>query len=284
MTNAKRDYTRIYIDGWGLAVASLFSARDKEGKASISDVLLLFLQRIRNLGERFNTKSMVITWDDRHLLRTKLLPGYRDNVLNTRDAVMETYEYLPALQEALASIGFMNQFFVPEMEYLDIVAHFLNKHHDMSLLVFDHVGNVLSLSLLNKTTDYLAFGKIKYHNNRPYTLQDFVSQFGIVPDQWKELVSYKGNSWSGIKGVPKMGYKAALMYLNGEELPRYTDAMRVAYKDYTHQVLNALKAPLMPLSIELREDAFSIDGCAETFKKHGLVSEFEFKFWQEIDK
>lgn len=287
MKKEKNDYSIAYLDAWQLVVSSLFTAKDKleDLNPSVSSVLDLFLQRVRDIGTRFKTKNIVFAWTDRTSLRAKILPEYKDNIMNTRPEVTCVHDdYIPEIQKALARIGFINQFLVPEMEFFDITAHFQKEYPDeKGLLITDIKAGMLVMSLINKNTDFIAIGKLKYGNNAVYTLEDFVHQFGISPDQWSELIAYKGYKWNNINGTPKMGFKTALKYLTGGGIPRYTDLIRESHQDYVDKVLEALTYPLLPLNLELRDNAFDLAECTEVLLEHKLHSELDKKFWKEID-
>jgi len=77
------------------------------------------------------------------------------------------------------------------------------------------------------------------------------------------IKGYKWNEYT--MGYLRWRFKTALKYLTGRKIPRYYRLIRESHQDYINKVLKALTYPILPLNLELRDNAFDLAECTERF-------------------
>lgn len=240
-----------------------------------------FLKQILGHAKRYKPENYVFCWDSssRYGLRRKRFSYYKnkDNENNNKSQQEETefrsmYFQMDSLKKVLLpKLGFKNLFYQEGYEADDLIASTV-----MSQLPLDKARNVV-VSSDDDLLQLLDFCDI-YNQNRKeeITVEVFKQRYGLSkPSLWAETKALAGCTSDKVPGLPGVGEKTAIQYLNGTLNPStkaYAKIVSPSNQKLIDQYRWLVTLPLEGTQTFPVEDFSGMD--MQTFKK--LCKEYGF--------
>ena len=174
-------------------------------------VIFGFLTRLLNLAEQFGTDHIIFTFDSSDSKRRDLFPQYKSKEQEfTPEEIQEYKETKLQIQvlrtEILPYVGFNNLFLEPGYEADDLMASIvLNNKGDFILCTDDRD--------LYQMLDHCAIFKLK--TKKMYYKEDLKKEWNCTPNEWRRMKAYAGCKGDGVPGIPGIGDKSAIKYVQG---------------------------------------------------------------------
>ncbi len=197
------------------AVGNKLSHKDVE-----TGIMFGFFIQIFKLANKFKTNRFIFCLDGdsgkgNRSKRKVIFPDYKKSRLQKSDDDKKfdeiCYNKFDEIVNLLKSFGHKNIIAAPGFEADDIIASFLLNNVDLQK------GSVI----VSSDNDFyqllhICKGMFLAQKNYIYNKYDFEDEFGIVPEQWKDVKMIAGCKGDGVPGVPGVGYPTAAKYLRGE--------------------------------------------------------------------
>ena len=194
----------LIIDGFNLLSRGYFATAynkiedqlPKNSAGLYTNGLHVFLQKLFNLIEEYQTTHLVVAWDVKRedtARRSELAP-----------ALIQQHE---TLKTVLDQIG-IKQYTMAPHEADDIIGSITNMwstNMQADCLIYSNDKDFYQL--LNQHTSQV-FNKKRVETF--YTINDFRTEFGIEPSQWIDVKALLGDSSDNVPGVAGVGAKSAL--------------------------------------------------------------------------
>ena len=193
---------------------------------SATSVVFGFLSTVLWMQDRFDASHVVFCWDVGESLRKKILPQYkgnrrRDSKNASPEERHEARRQRKALRrqthklriDILNDLGYENVLYKPGYEADDWIAATCR-----SIQYSWPMDDVFIISADYDLLQCLAHGVNLYSpaTKKVWTLREFVKTYKLGPSQWLEVKAIAGCSTDNIPGVPGVGEKTAIKYVNGE--------------------------------------------------------------------
>lgn len=233
------DKTYIIFDGNHLIhrvwhTTSGQSLKTKDGTPS--GLIHGFLSSFCHILKQFQPEKVYVAWDHKSRYRRRILKNYREKLerLAGRDPESsaakileetpsqykesryksrtnedhrifqeEMMPQMDALQGILPSLG-VTQLVIHEVEGDDLIGIAADALSDVANVVVVSSDQDLYQLLSAKVSQYDPIKK------KHFTLQDFVTKYGIQPSQWVDVKALMGDTNDDIPGVPGVGEKTAV--------------------------------------------------------------------------
>ncbi len=178
-------------------------------------IMFGFLNQLITVANTLSPDKIVFFWDSEENKRKEILPTYKEK-RHKNQTEEEKKEWEAAFGEfnklssqILPNIGFTNNFFQKGYESDDLIAKYVldnSVYNDFYIVT----GDDDLLQLLNYSRMYNP-AKNKFTDSKK-----FKEEYKIPPNQWVEVKKIAGCSSDNIPGVPGVGEKTAIKYLNNE--------------------------------------------------------------------
>ncbi|MBQ0138802.1 MAG: 5'-3' exonuclease [Kurthia sp.] len=167
-----------------------------------------FARHVLSAQSIINPTHMAICWDmGSQTFRNELYDGYKANRPAPPDEMIPQFDLARQISE---SIGWKN-FGIKGMEADDLIGSLVEKWKDQAKITVVS-GDKDLLQLLNPNTT-IALTKKGYSEYNPYTMERFVEEYAIKPEQFADVKAFMGDSSDGYPGVKGIGPKTALQLI-----------------------------------------------------------------------
>jgi len=196
--------------------------------------LLSLLKGIKHGKQALQPYTYVLCWDSRHSYRRIAFPGYK-----RRDDISATQlELIKAISKASKKLRYylgecgLPSYLSPGYEADDIFGSYVVQNPDTNFVIVTNDEDIFQL--LTKNVIIYKLG------NKPKTItrEDFITNYKIPPEKWALVKAIGGCRSDTIPGVPGIGEKRAIVYIqqcegkdNFDELPTYCKKIRDNLKD-----------------------------------------------------
>ncbi|MDO9394961.1 MAG: DNA polymerase I [Herbiconiux sp.] len=210
----KEQPTLLIIDGHSLAFRAFyalpvdsFSTRDGQHTNAIHG----FIAMLINLLKAEKPTHLAVAFDiSRYSFRTREYPEYK----GTRgETPPEFIGQIPLLQEALHALGIVT---IEKEDYEadDILATlaYRGSQEDFRVLVVS--GDRDTIQLVNDRVTLLYPSRQGVSDLTRYDQAKVFDRYGIRPEQYPEIAALVGETSDNLPGVPKVGEKTAVKWLN----------------------------------------------------------------------
>jgi DNA polymerase-1 len=204
----------LIIDSNGIGHIAKHSMHGLSFQERETGVIFGFMSEVFRLAKRFETNKFAFTWDSRRNFRKEIRPTYKKKRYveksNEDQQLDETAreQFYMLRKKVLPLFGFKNNFIKTGYEADDIMANIVinNKKHDMIIVT----GDEDIYQLLNFASIYNPRKK------KVITAKDFTKEYNIPVNKWIQVKAIAGCGSDNVVGVPSVGEKTAIKYLNGE--------------------------------------------------------------------
>jgi DNA polymerase-1 len=190
------------------------SLKDLSWGEKQTGVIFRFLRQVFKLAEKFKTNKFVFVWDSRSSLRKEIYPAYKSNRRKEKTPEEKeiddvAYAQFNLLKDTiLPSLGFKNIFEFEGFAADDILAEIIFTYED-DFIIVSADEDLYQLLIDDAVSIYNLYKK------EEYSRQDFIDEYGILPEQWSELKCLTGCTTDFVKGIEGIGEKTALKFLKG---------------------------------------------------------------------
>jgi len=233
-----------------------------------------FLRTVMELKQRFNSVGVMFAFDNDESIRKEQYPFYQSTrgeyagQTSYKDKKQLTKQLIELQTRTLPSIGFKNVFSVSGYEADDIIAKVAMEQITYHGVIVSSDKDLFQcLSNGRPVIEQYDIGKKKL-----LTVDWFRAAYKIDPSQWAEVKAMAGCTSDNIKGIPAIGEKRAITYLNGG-LGKQTAAMEniKKHRDILLRNRKIVTLPLTGLSVpNLQEDKDTTSSWYEVMKEIGL--------------
>ncbi len=270
----------IIIDSNGIAYMAKYSMKGLNFDFMETGVIFGFLKQIKKIAKTFSTDKFIFCWDSKKSIRRELYPEYKRQRRDKRkertpEEIIEDNlafnQFYLLRKTILPKIGFNNIFIRTGFESDDIIASFIS---NKSLQKYDKiiVSNDEDLyQLLNSCSIYNP------KTEKTITTKSFNKEFGIFPEDWKMVKMLGGCTSDNVKGVPGIGEKTAIKYIN-KQLPKGKTLDKIVKLGPEIIKQNAILVGLPLIGTEpeggfiFKEDHFTFDGFVDVCEQYGFQS------------
>ncbi len=181
-------------------------------KGKRTEIIFGFLRHIQELARRFETKKFIFCFDSRESLRKIICPEYKSTRHGNKTQEEKELDQIAYVQFneikniVLPKIGFNNIFEKDGFESDDIIASIVKNNQD-------HFMVISSDSDLYQLLDYCTMYNIVKKSLT--TKITFEREHSISTRKWHLVKAIAGCSTDNVAGVPEVGEKTAIKYLNG---------------------------------------------------------------------
>ncbi|WP_382305620.1 DNA polymerase I [Herbiconiux sp. UC225_62] len=210
----KEQPTLLVIDGHSLAFRAFyalpvdsFSTRDGQHTNAIHGFIAMMI----NLLKAENPTHLAVAFDvSRSSFRTREYPEYK----GTRgETPPEFVGQVPLLQEALHALG-ITTIEKPDFEADDILATLALQGVQQGYRVLVVSGDRDAIQLVNDEVTLLYPSRQGVSDLTRYDVAKVQDRYGIRPEQYPEIAALVGETSDNLPGIPKVGEKTAVKWLN----------------------------------------------------------------------
>ncbi|MCS5719471.1 DNA polymerase I [Herbiconiux sp. CPCC 205763] len=210
----KEQPTLLIIDGHSLAFRAFyalpvdsFSTRDGQHTNAIHGFIAMMI----NLLKAENPTHLAVAFDvSRSSFRTREYPDYK----GTRgETPPEFVGQVPLLQEALHALG-ITTIEKPDYEADDILATLALQGTEQGYRVLVVSGDRDAIQLVNDKVTLLYPSRQGVSDLTRYDVAKVQDRYGILPEQYPEIAALVGETSDNLPGIPKVGEKTAVKWLN----------------------------------------------------------------------
>jgi DNA polymerase-1 len=210
----KKQPTLLVVDGHSLAFRAFyalpvdsFQTRDGQHTNAIHG----FLAMLINLLNNEKPTHLAVAFDvSRHSFRTREYPDYK----GTRgETPSEFVGQVPLLQECLHALGIVT-IEKEDFEADDILATLASQGVAEGFRVLVVSGDRDTIQLVNDDVTLLYPSRQGVSDLTRYDVAKVHDRYGIRPEQYPEIAALVGETSDNLPGIPKVGEKTALKWLN----------------------------------------------------------------------
>lgn len=200
----------LVVDGMALLFRSFFAS------AAVNQFIRLedgtptngvqgFARHVLTAQTLMQPTHIAVCWDmGMHTFRNDIFEGYKSNRPAPPEEMVPQFDMAKEISEML---GWSN-FGVKGLEADDLIGSMAKKwQEDAQITIIS--GDKDLLQVLNPTTT-IAFTKKGYTEYDVYTMERFVKEYGIEPEQFAHVKAFMGDTSDGYPGVRGIGPKTAL--------------------------------------------------------------------------
>jgi 5'-3' exonuclease len=228
--------------------------------------------------EEFGTTNLIFMWDSPTSLRRDKYPFYKEgrkkkqkvdpDLPNMRRQMVELKTILPAL-------GFNAHVEVDGYEADDTMCEMVRRYPHTSFHIVANDNDLLQILRYKNLKSLFSC-----RENKRTTYLDFVTIYGIKPDDWHFFKALGGCASDEVPGIPGIGKTYALRFIKGE-LPEDSAAYQTIYEHRTTTFIRNHWLVTLPLP-GLKDVKFRIMKNKLSKKKAKLVHEV-FGVWFTAD-
>ncbi|RLP72618.1 DNA polymerase I [Mycetocola manganoxydans] len=206
--------TLLVIDGHSLAFRAFyalpvdsFSTKDGQHTNAIHGFLAMLINLIRD----HKPTHIAVAFDiSRFSFRTREYPEYK----GTRgETPPEFIGQVPLLQDALAAMN-ITTISIEDYEADDILATLSVQGREQGYRVLVVSGDRDTIQLVNDDVTLLYPSRMGVSDLTMYDAAKVMERYGIQPHQYPEVAALVGETSDNLPGVPKVGEKTAVKWLN----------------------------------------------------------------------
>jgi len=207
-------YDYIALDCASLLYANAYKLKQLKANEVETGAIYGFFRNLLFISQHFHCNRFLFCWDNKNSDRVKLFPEYKAKRKANRKADPELDKIFQALfaqidklkNEILPQCGFNNQFEQDGKEADDILANIV-LHYPNVLMVTNDEDMFQMLDMC----DIWNPGKQKLWSERA-----FIKEYSITPLDWVQVKSVSGCTSDEIPGIPNVGEKTAIKWINKE--------------------------------------------------------------------
>lgn len=267
----------ILIDGNNMAFRNYYSHKGLSANGFPTGAIYGSLQTLKRYTEMFRSSKVITCWDTKVNPRKKLNPNYKKNRKMTPER-KEVYDQITQLRQIIIHLG------IPVVHDIDCEAD------DLIALLAKQLGNSLIISndvdmyqILSSTVNIL-----KPDTEITYTIETFKEAYNILPKDWATVLAIAGKTSNNVPGVPGVGIKNAIPYVQGlfDQMPnkKFKDRIDDCFKDGTmDDTLLLTRLPLYDLVPKIQRafpDEITFYNLCVKYRLNSILK--EFKEWKEL--
>nr|WP_208402564.1 DNA polymerase I [Lysinibacter cavernae] len=202
------------IDGHSLAFRAFYalpveSFQTRDGQ--YTNAIHGFIAMLINLLKAEKPDALAVAFDiSRHSFRTREYPEYK----GTRgETPVEFKGQIPLLQQTLAAMGI---FTIEKEDYEadDILATLAKRGAEGGYRVLVVSGDRDTIQLVNDDVTLLYPSRQGVSDLTRYDAEKVMERYGVRPEQYPEIAALVGETSDNLPGVPKVGEKTAVKWIN----------------------------------------------------------------------
>jgi DNA polymerase-1 len=251
-------HTYLLFDAHNLAWRAFYAMGGLSYQGLPTGVYFNFLGTVLQLQGQFGPGSCVFCFDSKKSKRKKLVKTYKEgrhekHTPEQKERLWDLFNQITGLRDKyLNQIGFKNVFRQAGFEADDLLAYIaLNLPKNDRAIIVSTDSDLLQV--LNKRINVYD-PKKKFL----WTIKRFKAAYGIHPEHWATVKAMAGCSTDHVKGIPGVGEKTAIRFLNGTLPPtskKYTDILSKEGLKIRRTNLSLVKLPFPGVKpMELVED------------------------------
>ena len=297
---AESQPTLLLIDGHSLAFRAFYalpleSFRTADGQHT--NAIHGFISMMLNLLAKEKPTHMAVAFDiSRYSFRTKEYPEYK----GTRgETPPEFIGQVPLLQDALHAMN-ITTITKEDFEADDILATLATEGRSAGHRVLVVSGDRDTIQLVNDDVTLLYPSKQGVSELTRYNADKVMERYGVRPEQYPEIAALVGETSDNLPGVPKVGEKTAVKWINQygsldeilahrEEIPGVVGANLREFVDNVtrnrrlNHLVTDVKLPVSPTDLEMLP--IDVQAVREVFAKLEFRSLLDRVLkWAGVDK
>lgn len=238
-------------------------------------VIFGYLQAIKSLATEFQTDSFWFVCDSLQSLRKDEYPTYKEKRSTGKDKKQtlteEEYkagrkQFTHIRNKLLPDLGFRNIYIQPGYEGDDHMARLVMQHYVTRKLVMatpdeDH------LQLLDFADMWSPVKK------ELINAESFSAKWHILPAEWAEVKAIAGCSSDEVEGVPGVGAKTAVKYLQGRMNPKTKTYQKIVNSyDIINRNRRLVTLPFPGTKLyKVKEDVLSYDAFCDLCRRYNFT-------------
>lgn len=249
-------------------------------------VIFGVLREIQGTVALFKDPMVVIAADSPMSLRKDLFPGYKK-----RDTSKETEKEKAAKADCILQINLLKSEIFPCIGFTNVFEYGGYEADDIMAEIVYRKSNWEKPTIITGDEDIyqlLDFCNIWLSTKRKRMSSfKFKEEYGISPRQWPEVKAIGGCSSDTVPGVPGVGPKTAIEYLQGKLKPTSKKHQAIVEAQFTGVLglmrkLVTLPYPGTPVS-KLKPIVYNEDGLVYICEKYGLQTLLQdVPIWTEL--
>lgn len=270
--------TFVIIDAHFVCHRAKHSLKGLSHNEKQTGVIFGFLKTLLMLSQMLKSNKFIFAWDSSSSLRRDIYPNYKKREISDDPEKIELErisrpQFVILRRHILPKIGFVNNFYCEGYEADDIVASVILDNEDSIIVSSDND----MYQLLDKSSMF-DLGKKSY-----YTRKDLMEEYGVSPNQWKDIKCIAGCTSDKVSGIPykrgekevHIGYNVAAKYVTGT-MKKGNVLNAILSKEGQETI--KINKPLVVLPFEgtpkfdLKEDKLSLDGFMDICYEYDLMS------------
>ena len=208
--------TWLILDTNYLCHRARYSMGDLSYQGSPTGVIYGVINTVLLLQKQFNTNKLLFCFDSKYSKRQKIYPQYKANRTNRKPMSDEEKEFekqfhqqiVKLRRDYLPTIGYRNIFQQKGYESDDIIARLVRQLRDDDIIIITADQDMFQCIRSNVRI-------FNPHKKQMMTRHTFIRMYGIDPSLWGKVKSIAGCSTDNVKGIPGIGEKTAIAYLQG---------------------------------------------------------------------
>lgn len=174
-----------------------------------------FFHSLLHLSEYFGTGKFVFCWDSMTSIRKTMFPAYknrkrgRDNTPMEEEFDQQAFKQFDIIRDViLPKIGFTHNHMYEGYEADDIIAATVMENSNAPFIIISSDADMFQL---------LFYAPVYLHRKHfLMTKEIFKSMYGTDSTRWWEVKALAGCSSDTVPGIPRVGEKTAIKYLERE--------------------------------------------------------------------
>ena len=199
-----------------------------------------FLLKLQFLLRKTNANVVVYATDSNTSKRKEIYSLYKEKRLNNKteeQIALDEISY-PQFEQVInyvvPTIGYRNIFGADGFEADDVIARVCKSYKNEEIVICSTDQDLYQLL----TDNVCMFDSRK---NVWYTKRDFVREYAIEPKMWKRVKAIGGCSSDNVEGIPGVGEKTVIKFLNGD-LPKHHQTYQSIVSKEGKKIINRNKS------------------------------------------
>ena len=240
-----------------------------------SGVIFGFMWQVFKLAKNYETMNFIFCMDSKKSYRKEIFPDYKVK-RNKKEKSPEEREFdnfchgqFDVVYKSLKNMGFSNTRKIKGLEADDIMASFL---------INNDLKNSILVTMDNDLYQFLTKckGMLSLSTGKLYSTADFIVEWNISPNRWKEVKTIAGCSGDEVPGISGIGYKTAIQFLKNELTKgKKYDSIIEGIKDVEMMKLTE-RLVVLPYEktpkLKLRPNEFNFDAFLELCQTYNFLS------------
>ena len=266
--------TSLLIDSHGVGYAAHYAIRGLLHDGSETGIPFGFFWSILNLAEQFKTNRFIFCWDGGAKGRKQIFPEYKISRKPTTEKEREEkkgihIQFDAMRKDILPSVGFKNIVQQYGYESDDLIAKIIDENPDKRFVIVSQDHDLFQL-LRYKNCSMM----VSPNGRKKTTASSFALEYGIPAREWSLVKAIAGCDSDGVPGIPGVGIKTAIKYLNRQIDPIKTVSRRIETSgEYINRNFKLVYLPFPGAKVpEIQEEKFDQDKLFQMFDDLGFES------------